>query len=318
MRWMGFLAGVLAVSSAGAQSFFSVDHERDVLLRLGPDGSVTDVGALGTDVSGAASLTFIGDGRLIMLNRNPTGGSTLWEVDTASGQATMLSDATSDLGGVPSEGIAWDPVRDRLVVSVATRGCSGCNAANADTLFASTTAGALTSLAAFPSGSTLDTSDFDRLAYRPDGTLFGLDIQGNAPAQLVGFYRIDLDAGQITATTEVPQADLGGGARGLTFVDNEAYTVSTVLARFAVDPSGGFTLVSTVPLVPEVLTAGLAAIPCPADLAAPFGDLTFADITAFLTAFTTQDPAADLAEPVGQFTFADLSAFLAAFSAGCP
>ncbi len=56
----------------------------------------------------------------------------------------------------------------------------------------------------------------------------------------------------------------------------------------------------------------------PADLAAPFASLTFADITAFLTAFSTQDPIADLAEPIGQFTFADITAFLAAFSAGCP
>ncbi len=63
----------------------------------------------------------------------------------------------------------------------------------------------------------------------------------------------------------------------------------------------------------------LFTLPCsPADLADPVGSLTFADITAFLTAFANQDPAADLAEPVGQFTFADISAFLAAFSAGCP
>ncbi len=56
----------------------------------------------------------------------------------------------------------------------------------------------------------------------------------------------------------------------------------------------------------------------PADLAAPFGELTFADISAFLAAFTANEPVADLADPLGQFTFADISAFLAAFSAGCP
>ncbi len=61
------------------------------------------------------------------------------------------------------------------------------------------------------------------------------------------------------------------------------------------------------------------AAPCsPADLAPPFGALTFADISAFLAAFSSQDPSADLAAPAGQFTFADISAFLAAFSAGCP
>jgi hypothetical protein len=56
----------------------------------------------------------------------------------------------------------------------------------------------------------------------------------------------------------------------------------------------------------------------PADLASPFGELTFGDISAFLAAFNTADPAADLASPFGQFTFGDISAFLAAFDAGCP
>ncbi len=55
-----------------------------------------------------------------------------------------------------------------------------------------------------------------------------------------------------------------------------------------------------------------------ADFAAPFGQLTFADISAFLGAFSSSDPAADLAAPAGQFTFADISAFLTAFAAGCP
>ncbi len=55
-----------------------------------------------------------------------------------------------------------------------------------------------------------------------------------------------------------------------------------------------------------------------ADLASPFNSLTFADISAFLSAFSANDPAADLADPIGSFTFADISAFLAAFSAGCP
>ncbi len=55
-----------------------------------------------------------------------------------------------------------------------------------------------------------------------------------------------------------------------------------------------------------------------ADLAEPFDSLTFADISAFLVAFTGSDAAADLAAPTGQFTFADIAAFLGAFTAGCP
>ncbi len=71
-------------------------------------------------------------------------------------------------------------------------------------------------------------------------------------------------------------------------------------------------------LVADYALTANAAPPCPADLAEPFGQLTFADITAFLSAFVAQDPAADLAAPAGQLTFADISAFLAAFNAGCP
>ncbi len=57
---------------------------------------------------------------------------------------------------------------------------------------------------------------------------------------------------------------------------------------------------------------------CPGDLAAPYGQLTFADISAFLAAFNGQQPPADFALPFGSFTFADISAFLQAFSSGCP
>ncbi len=55
-----------------------------------------------------------------------------------------------------------------------------------------------------------------------------------------------------------------------------------------------------------------------ADAAEPFGQLSFADITAFLADFSTGQPRADLAAPFGQYTFADITAFLDAFAAGCP
>ncbi len=60
----------------------------------------------------------------------------------------------------------------------------------------------------------------------------------------------------------------------------------------------------------------------PADLAQPWGQLSFADISSFLTAYTTSfpilEPDVDLAAPFGEFTFADITAFLASFSNGCP
>ncbi len=55
-----------------------------------------------------------------------------------------------------------------------------------------------------------------------------------------------------------------------------------------------------------------------ADLADPIGQLSIADINAFLQAFNVGGRKADLAAPFGDFTFADITAFLSSFSAGCP
>ncbi len=55
-----------------------------------------------------------------------------------------------------------------------------------------------------------------------------------------------------------------------------------------------------------------------ADLAEPFGQLDFSDITAYLIAFSTMAPEADLADPIGQWDFSDVVEFLTVFSAGCP
>lgn len=58
--------------------------------------------------------------------------------------------------------------------------------------------------------------------------------------------------------------------------------------------------------------------PCLPDLAEPFGTLDFFDISAFLSAFNNQEPAADFAEPLGEWNFFDVSAFLGLYGAGCP
>ena len=54
-----------------------------------------------------------------------------------------------------------------------------------------------------------------------------------------------------------------------------------------------------------------------ADLAQPYGELNFFDVSAFLMAYTNGDAAADLNED-GVFNFFDVSAFLAVYSSGCP
>ena len=55
---------------------------------------------------------------------------------------------------------------------------------------------------------------------------------------------------------------------------------------------------------------------CPADLTGD-GELNFFDVSAFLSAFSSMDPAADFTND-GMFNFFDVSAFLSAFTAGCP
>lgn len=62
----------------------------------------------------------------------------------------------------------------------------------------------------------------------------------------------------------------------------------------------------------------LVASPCAADIAAPFGVLDLADINAFVTGFTGNDPIADVAEPFGVWDLSDIGVFVGAFSAGCP
>lgn len=61
-----------------------------------------------------------------------------------------------------------------------------------------------------------------------------------------------------------------------------------------------------------------ANLPCnAADLAPAFGILDLADVVAFVTAFTAQNPLADLTQD-GIYDLNDIVAFVTAFNAGCP
>jgi hypothetical protein len=55
-----------------------------------------------------------------------------------------------------------------------------------------------------------------------------------------------------------------------------------------------------------------------ADVAAPYGILDLADISAFVQSFMMQDPIADIAPPAGVFDLEDLNAFVSTFMQGCP
>ena len=68
----------------------------------------------------------------------------------------------------------------------------------------------------------------------------------------------------------------------------------------------------------DLITApGFSGKICPPDLAAPFGMLDLADITAFVGGFVDQDLRSDLNED-GRLDLADVIAFVDGFVAGCP
>lgn len=66
------------------------------------------------------------------------------------------------------------------------------------------------------------------------------------------------------------------------------------------------------------MNAAAYRVPCPADLALPFGVLDLADIDAFVIGFLGENPAGDLAEPWGVFDLGDIGTFVGSFLAGCP
>jgi hypothetical protein len=71
-------------------------------------------------------------------------------------------------------------------------------------------------------------------------------------------------------------------------------------------------------VIDQVLAIPYGVLPCPADLAPPFGVLDLADINAFVSAFIAQGAGADLAPPFGVLDLADINAFVSSFLAGCP
>jgi hypothetical protein len=158
-----------------------------------------------------------------------------------------------------------------------------------------------------------------------DGMISALLLEAPLTAHPSATWRFDTDANAADIVTITGPTTLAGTlvitaaaplTTGDTFVLIDApagLTGDFDAIEFDADPRPGQRLAVTTTATRVTLTAT-----CTADLAPPLGDLTFADISAFLSAFATMDPAADLADPPAQFTFADITAFLAAFAAGCP
>lgn len=91
-----------------------------------------------------------------------------------------------------------------------------------------------------------------------------------------------------------------------------AWALDDAQVRFTVD-SGGVFYLDDVYLGTELPSAGCSD----ADLAEPYGELNFFDVSAFLSAFNAGDPSADF-NGDGSYDFFDVSSFLTQFNAGCP
>ncbi len=156
------------------------------------------------------------------------------------------------------------------------------------------------------------------------GALTGSVLFANSP--------IGLSYDAASDTVRVAHGLLGlsvGGEAGYTETQSGTLTIfdATTLARTDYDLGVAPSAMSTstngnVLAVAAPVGDGLAILSfspgcSSADLAEPFGELNFFDVSAFLSAFSAQDPAADLTGE-GVFDFFDVSAFLQAFAAGCP
>jgi len=91
-----------------------------------------------------------------------------------------------------------------------------------------------------------------------------------------------------------------------------AWALDDMKLRLSSSTTGAF-IIDNVYVGVDELTGGCNG----ADLAEPFGQLNFFDVSAFLSAFSAQDGSGDINND-GIYNFFDVSAFLAAFNAGCP
>jgi len=112
---------------------------------------------------------------------------------------------------------------------------------------------------------------------------------------------------------EIRADELSGSPR---FIDLEmpvfTWALDDMQLRFKTDTAGAF-LLDNIYLGVEPPNGACSD----ADLAEPFGELNFFDVSAFLSAFNAGDASADLNND-GQINFFDVSGFLTQFNAGCP
>ncbi|MEM7628044.1 MAG: GC-type dockerin domain-anchored protein [Planctomycetota bacterium] len=150
------------------------------------------------------------------------------------------------------------------------------------------------------------------------------DVDSVSPGGGLFLIEISNDGGSTWTFVEVlsdfiSPADADGGwiPRTIRVADFVTPTSQTVM-RFTVNDNSGSSVVEA-GIDAFDARAGECIEPddCPADLAAPFGQLDFFDVLEYLALFDASDPAADLAAPFGAFDFFDVLEYLGQFDAGC-
>jgi hypothetical protein len=157
-----------------------------------------------------------------------------------------------------------------------------------------------------------------------DGTYTGTGTSGADP------LLADPAAGDVSLLAGSPAIDAGDNTRvpaDAPDLDGDGETAEPLSRdfagndRFADDPdapdTGAGFAGGSGPIVDVGALEAEGAAPCPADLVEPFGVLDLADISAFVSAFLTQQPLADI-DGNGIYDLSDISAFVGAFQAGCP
>jgi hypothetical protein len=121
------------------------------------------------------------------------------------------------------------------------------------------------------------------------------------------------DPGDLMTFTVDVAGDAAAGDVTLDFDGAVVLVLDNALVTFSTNPGPNQQSLTTTSVTVTVGAGGCND----ADLAEPFGILDLNDISAFVSAFTTQQPAGDI-DGNGIFDLTDISLFVGAFTAGCP
>lgn len=129
-----------------------------------------------------------------------------------------------------------------------------------------------------------------------------------------------IDNGDGTWTWEIDTTPIDAGTgqedRFVLLAEDLTYAGGFWFGGFRCEPDATGGYIPPAMFAQQLIGPGGGSVCCPVDFNCD-GALNFFDISAYLAAFSSQDPAADFTGD-GAFNFFDISGFLADFSAGCP